>query len=166
MYGLDADVTWRATENLTIAAGVSAISAKYTSFANAPVTTVAPAGGNVVTTGDVSGNDIEDMPPYTFNIGPSYRLPTRFGDFTFNVNYYHNAGWYAEPDTRIRQPSYDLVNADILIVPTTYSHVSVDIWCKNLTDAVYASQLNETEYGDNRVAAPGETYGITVGLHY
>ena len=166
MYGMDADFTIRATENLQINGGVSAIHSDYSSFTNAPVTVVSAAGGNIVGTGDVSGNSVEDTPTWTLNIGPSYKLPTRFGTFTGNVNYYHNSGWYAAPDNRIRQPAYDLVNADILFVPDWNSHISIDVWGKNLTDTVYSLQLNETQTGDNRVAGMRQTYGITVGLHY
>lgn len=166
LYGLDADFTIRATDNLQINGGVSAIHSDYSSFTDAPITSPLAAGGNTITTGDVSGNSLEDTPTWTLNIGPSYKLPTPFGVFTTNLNFYHNSGWYAGPDNRVRQPSYNLLNADILFVPSFNDHVSVDIWGKNLTDTVYSSQLNETQTGDNRVAAMRETFGITVGLHY
>lgn len=166
IYGLDADVIFRVTQNLQLNAGLSVIHSDYANFTNAPVTTLSPAGGNIVASGSVSGNSVEDTPSWTLNIGPSYKFTTPLGESTANLNFYHNSGWYAAPDNRIRQPAYNVVNADIMLVPTWDKHISIDFWGKNLGNAVYASQLDETQYGDNRVAAMGRTYGLTVGLHY
>ena len=165
MYGLDADMIVRLTANLQVTAGLGLIHAVYTSFSDGPVTTPFP-GGNTLANGSDSGNDIENTPKYTINVGPSYKIPTFLGDFTASLNYYHNSGFYAEPGNRVRQGAYDLLNADILFVPKNYPHVSVDVWGKNLTDTVYDSELQETQAGDLRLAAAGETYGFTVGLHY
>ena len=99
-------------------------------------------------------------------MGPSYKLPTPVGDITTNLNFYHNSGYYAAPDNRLRQQAYNLINVDVLFVPKAYPHISLDLYGKNLTNAVYASELQETQFGDFRLAAPGQTYGFTVGLHY
>ena len=165
MYGLDADMIVRLTANLQISAGLGLIHAVYTDFKDGPVTTPI-ASGDALANGSDSGNFIEDTPKYTINVGPSYRLPTPVGEFTANLNYFHSSGYFATPDNRLRQEPYDVLNADILFVPEAYPHISIDVWGKNLTDALYSAQLTETQFGDNRLPAPGETYGITIGLHY
>lgn len=166
MYGMDSDITLRVTDALQITAGASAIHAEYTDFQDAPVTTASPMGGNLVGTGNVSGSMVEDTPTWTVNIGPSYRLDMPFGTFTASANYYHNSGWYAAPDNRVRQGAYNVLNADLQFVPASYSYLSIDLWGHNLTDAIYSAQLNETQTGDNRVAAPRQTLGLTVGMHF
>lgn len=168
MYGLDADLTWKVTNEFTLNAGLSLIDAKYTRFTNSPITTPAdPAvGGNIISFGSVNGKNIESTPPWTLNIGPSYRLPTGIGEFNFNVNYYHNGGWYANPDNRVKQPAYDVVNANMAFEPSGLQGVKVNIWGKNIFDEYYASQYNSQLYGNTLNPAPGRTFGVTVGYSY
>ena len=164
IYGVDADATFRITEDLTLNAGVSALHARYTDFPNALFTTISPNpfGVEHLFNASATGNALESTPDWTLNIGPSYRLRTSVGEFLTNLNYYHSDGWYAGPDNRARQPAYDTLAADITWTPSFTKHLTVRVWGRNLTNAVYATQLTETSYGDNRVTAPGRSFGVTL----
>jgi iron complex outermembrane receptor protein len=165
-YGVDADLEYLATSNLSFTAGLSAIHARYNKFSNAQITALLPFGGDSIVTGSATGKALESTPDWTFNIGPTYSMPTSAGTFTASMNYYHNSGWFASPDNRERQPAYDSVAADLLWVPSFSNNLTIRMWGKNLTNAVYATQMTVTAFSDNMEVAPGRTYGVTLGLHF
>ena len=167
-YGADADLTWQATDSFALTAGASAIHARYKSFEDAVFTAGTNPGpfGYAVTIQSADGNTLESTPSWTFNVGPSYRLPTPAGEFTASANFYHNGGWWASPDNRARQPAYDTVAADLVWVPNFYRNLSLRAWGKNLSNKVYATQLTETGFGDNAEFAPGRTWGLTVDVRF
>ena len=165
-YGIDADLTAYVTENFSFTAGLSLLHAEYTDFKKSLVTVPKPAGGNNLFEGDATGHKLENTPDWTLSIGPTYKLPTAVGLFTASANYYYNDGWYAGPDNRLKQPSYTTVAADIEWVPAFNDNLSIRIWGRNLGNVVYAQQLSETGFGDNRNAGDGRSYGITLGAHF
>ncbi|HKT74825.1 MAG TPA: TonB-dependent receptor [Steroidobacteraceae bacterium] len=114
---------------------------------------------------DATGNQLQNTPQITFNLNADYDIPTGVGTFTLSGNYYYNDGFFAEVDNRTRQPSYSLFNASL---KWTFPHLRYDvkIWGNNLWNKVYAAQLVEGQNGDNRIAAAGRTYGITLGAHF
>lgn len=165
-YGMDADLTWQATRNLSFIAGVSTIHAYYSKFTQAPFSTLASPGGDNIFLASATGKELESTPDFTLNIGPSYRFQTAAGEFKTSLNYYHNSGWWAGPDDRARQSAYDTLGADVLWTPSFTKNLTLRFWGKNLTNAIYATQLTETAFGDNASYAPGRTYGVTLGVKY
>lgn len=165
-YGLDADLTAKIVGGLSLTAGASVIHSTYTDFKNAVITTLDPAGGEIFTSGDATGNSVENTPRFTINIGPTYQVSGSAGEFTASVNYYHNSGWYGGPDNRARQPAYDTVAASVKWVPLFFSHMSVELWGRNLGNTAYATQLQETNFGDNRSPGAGRTFGVTLGVRF
>jgi iron complex outermembrane recepter protein len=171
-YGLDLDLTGNLTNALSVNAGVSLIHARYESFPNAFQTTPNPAcagvgcGGNTVTlTDNATGHKLQNTPDYTFNTGVSYLIPVSFGALTMSANYYFNGGYFSEPENRLRQPSYGVLDTTAMW-SSNNGRYEARLWGKNLTNKVYASQLNAIDVGDARIAAPGRTFGITGGIHF
>ncbi|GLT00570.1 TonB-dependent receptor [Sphingobium jiangsuense] len=175
LYGVDADLTVNVTGGLTLNAGASWLHHRYKSFTNAftatprvpvfPPPAAGPNGGNVIGTDDATGNRLQAAPDWTLNIGGNYRIDMGNGHLDLNANYYHNDGWYAEVENRVRQPAYDLVNASIAY-STANDGLTLSLWGKNLFDKVYAAFLAETDVGDLTTPAEGRTYGVTLSVRF
>ena len=176
-YGLDTDLEARVTNHFTLTAGAALIHARYTSFPTAfqttpitpsfppPAPPPAPNGGNAVGTGDASGNELQNTPSFTANAGLVYEIPSSVGTFAIAGNYYYNGGYYTAPENRLKQDSYDILDASIGWT-STGGHYSARLWSRNLTNSLYSEQLDAVNFGDNRVAAPPRTVGVTFGAHF
>ncbi len=160
IYGIDADIYFRPVPALTINGGVNWTHARYKSFTNAQITIPNPSGGNTITTGDATGKRLQNVPDWTLSLGASYEM----GPVTISANYYHNDGWPADPDNRLRQKAYDLVDASVNF--DLGGGASVNIWGKNLTNAFYFQQLGASNFADNGVQANPRTYGVTLGYSF
>jgi len=90
-----------------------------------------------------------------------WRLPGPFSDLDANLTYAYNSGWYADPDNRLRQPSFNQVNAKLTWrLP---ERVSISIWGRNLTDETYAEWLSDApSTTDVFTASPPRTYGFEI----
>ena len=167
-YGLDFDLAAKPIPQLTLTSGVSWIHARYGSFDPAFLSVQNPAGvgGDTVTlTGNASGKQLQNTPPYTMDLGAVYEIPSSVGTFSLAANYYYNSGWYSEPENRLRQGSYSVVNSSINW-DSMSKRYGLRLWGKNLGNTVYAAQLNASSNGDDREAAPGRTYGLTAIVHF
>ncbi|WP_260928138.1 TonB-dependent receptor [Novosphingobium sp. 9] len=160
IYGLDADFQFEPIDHLLFTGGFNWTHARYTQFPNAQLTVPNPAGGNTLTTGDASGNRLQNVPDWTLSVGASYQI----GKVTIAGNYYHNDGWAADPDNRVWQPSYDLVDASITW--KSDKGLSLAVWGKNLTNQFYFQQLGASNFADNGVQANPRTYGVTLGYDF
>ena len=86
-------------------------------------------------------------------------MPAAWGSVTANVTYAFNDGWYAEPENRLRQPSYNVVNSSV-----SWSSADelnrVTVWGDNLSNSQYTVALASQDTGDFAIYAPPRTYGI------
>ncbi|WP_196221826.1 TonB-dependent receptor [Sphingobium sp. CAP-1] len=160
IYGVDADMILQPFAHFTINGGINWTHARYKNFTNAQVSSPNPAGGNILTTGDASGKRLQNVPDWTLSLGASYEI----GPVTITGNYYHNDGWAADPDNRVRQQAYDLVDASIHWA--VGGAASLSIWGKNLTNTFYFQQLGASNFADNGVQASPRTYGVTLGFDF
>lgn len=165
IYGADADVIALVTDRFTVTGGVNYTHARYTDFTNASITVPQASGGNLLTTGDASGNRLQNVPDWTASLGLSYGIPTAIGDVTVFANYYRNDGWPADPDNRVNQEAYSLLDASVGW-RSSNEKLSVSLWGKNLTDEFYFQQLGASNFSDNGVQAAPRTYGATFGVHF
>jgi iron complex outermembrane receptor protein len=188
IYGLDADVQIRVSNNLRLFGGVNYTHARYTNFTNAIVTVPFPlpagfviptgqsclgtfgnpftqVGGNCLLRGDASGHQLQNTPEFTASIGGSLDVPTSIGKFTLAGNYYYNGGFFGDADNRVRQNSYNTVDASLTWRPQG-DKFFVRVWGKNLTDAYSRSQIGATNTADNGTNAAPRTYGGSVGFDF
>jgi iron complex outermembrane receptor protein len=77
-----------------------------------------------------------------------------------NVTDAYNSGWFAEPDNRLRQPSYNIVNARTSLNSEDKTE-TLSFWGKNLTNVDYLTALASAPNGDFASYAPPRTYGVT-----
>ena len=189
IYGLDFDFVAKLTPALTVNGGLSYIHARYRSFPGAYRTIPNPGlpcigtintancGGNSFGFGtvpgtfgpligaDATGNRLQRTPDLTFNIGGDYLISSAIGDFTLSANYFYNDGYFTEPENRLREPKYGVVNGSLTWLSAS-RQFEVRLWGKNLTNKTYSYQINAITVGDARIAAPGRTFGVTAAVHF
>ncbi|TCM19767.1 iron complex outermembrane receptor protein [Novosphingobium sp. PhB165] len=188
IYGIDADLTWRVTSNFRLFGGINWTHARYTDFDTAVISypfPLAPGfviptgqsclgtfgnpfaqlGGNCLLIGSATGNKLQNTPSFTASMGGSYDLETGMGKFTLAGNYYYNSGYVGSPDERVKQSSYNTVDAS-LTWRSLDDNLFVRLWGKNLTNAFYWGQIGATNSGDNGTYAAPRTYGVTAGFDF
>jgi iron complex outermembrane receptor protein len=166
MKGLDADLAWVPAEAVTIRGGVGLMSGHYTSFRDAPFFRPVvgpdgqPLGGNTQSAGDATDLDTVRTPKRTAMIAADYGVAIPRGDLRFSVSYSYNSGFAWDPDNRLRQPSYDVLN-----VSAGWSAArdrwGVRLWARNLTGTEYCAFAAARPLLDSCSPAPPRTYGLT-----
>jgi hypothetical protein len=163
LYGLDVDGKVGITKNLAFTASAEWLHTYYASFANANFATPIPGGGTTYTTRPplgAKGHRLPLAPTGTVSAGLDYTVETGVGSMVFNVTDAYNSGWLAEPDNRLRQPSYNIVNARTSLNSEDKSE-TLSFWGKNLTNVDYLTALASAPNGDFASYAPPRTYGVT-----
>ncbi|MFA5630627.1 MAG: TonB-dependent receptor [Porticoccaceae bacterium] len=161
ILGAELDVIALVADNLELRFGLSVLDTEYTKFPGMPVATANPAGGNIVGVRDGRGNDLIRAPDYTVNLGGSYTIPIETGRIAMAVNYYYNDGFFWEPENRLKQDSYSLLNAE-LSWSTLDERLKLSFFGKNLTDDKYSYQTSSGSFGDFVTAAAPRTGGVAV----
>ncbi|MET0497946.1 MAG: TonB-dependent receptor [Steroidobacteraceae bacterium] len=167
VYGFEIESEASVGEGWTILAGASVLSSEYEKFQGAVSFTTNPVTGlgqQVIL--DVSGNDLQRTPAFTFNAAVDYRHPIAAGEIGFNVGYYYNDGYFFEPDNQLEQPSYGLVNAEASWTAPN-EHYKVKLWARNLLDEEYFNLMG-TSNGGPPIGAPGapRTYGMALSYDF
>jgi iron complex outermembrane receptor protein len=167
LYGVDIDVKAIPFAGLTMTAGFEYLHDRFTSFPDATIAVpVVPGGGTAFTRGDVAGNRLGFAPDYMLSVGVAYELLKSFilpqwGRVSSSLNWSHNDSFFAEPENRLRQPAYDVVNARIeWALPD--DRTKIVLWGNNLTQAVYTVALASQDSGDFAIYAPPRTYGFKI----
>jgi iron complex outermembrane receptor protein len=171
MKGIDVDFAFLPTNALTVRGGFELMSGHYTDFHNAPFNdptfgpSGVPIGGNTQRTGNATGFDTVRTPKGTATASAGYRVPVGTGKLNFVVSYYYTSGFAWDPDNRLRQPSYDVVNASV-----DWSALNnawgVRLWGRNLTGQHYCVFETATTLLDSCAPASPRTYGITLSAHF
>ncbi len=158
---MDLDIDTALTDQLTVKVGGEWLHTAFTSFPNANFTTPAEGGGTDFSTFDATGHHLPYSPDYVLDLSANYSIPTPIGKFKLDATYSYNAGWFAEPDSRLRQSAYALVNTSVSW--TSRDGLStVRFWGKNLTDKQYLSFVASQSNGDFAEYAPPRTYGVAL----
>jgi iron complex outermembrane receptor protein len=179
VYGLDAEFLAIPVRGLTLRANANLLHARYQDFPNAPGTLPSPAtcatnppselpgprtGANTTCPIDASGNTMIRSPRLTLTAGAAYSFDTNAGRFTLDASYYHNSGFFFEPDNRIQQEAYDVVNGQ-LSWTSRNGHYRVRLWVRNLFDEQYYAAFS-TSLGDAGTAGAPRTFGVSFGVHF
>jgi iron complex outermembrane receptor protein len=161
------------TGSLHVTANMSYLHGRYGQFQNMLIlvpklnfATGLPTGASTSISANTSGQIMIRTPPITTNIGVDYSFPVGAGDLGFNVNYYFNSGFFWDADNRVKQPSYDLINAQISYeLPD--SGWKITGFVRNLANKFYYAQVSTSGgIGDQYSAGAPRTYGITLGFKY
>ena len=125
---------------------------------------VPATGGNRQCSVDATGNSLMRAPDFTISTSLAYEYPIMIGTLGFNIAWYYNDGFYWEPENRLRQPSYNLLNAQLSFSPV-HEKWDVRLHGSNLTDEKYYTQLSSSVQQDAGGPGAPRTYGITFRYH-
>jgi iron complex outermembrane receptor protein len=173
------------TDNLNVTLGLSLLDSEFTEYPGAQVTQRNPAGGNYVCTSgqpaptpacpdniwptlastNVNGNELSRAPDYTYILAFDYGIPTGVGEFGIAAYYAYNDGFFWEPDNRLAQDSYGLLNANVSWTSGDGRYKAF-VFGKNLADEEYSQFLSGGTLGDVESAAPPRTYGIGFDVNF
>ncbi|MDB5577573.1 MAG: TonB-dependent receptor [Bradyrhizobium sp.] len=172
IYGFDLDATAVATRNLSFTLGASWLHDRYGDFPGAVISTprvpngTTILGGNATAAGNAEGNRLSLTPDWTLNLGADYVIPLPNGSINLSANFFHSDGWRAEPDNRIGQKPYNLVNASATWLFGPNRDYSVKLFAKNIGNVAYAVQMNAQPQADGVAIGAGRTYGVTLGVKF
>lgn len=169
--GIDGDVTYAPrlpVGDLQIRLTMAYLDATYVNFPSGQVLTPrpAPAGGNISTSGDLSGNDIIFSPHFTSGLSGSYELPV-FGEHKLGLSatWYRNGSFYWDPQNRVKQPSYSLFNGQISFT-LPGDAVTFKLFGRNLSNKKYYAQVSPSPTGDLGVPGAPRTYGVAADFTF
>jgi iron complex outermembrane receptor protein len=167
LYGLDIDFKAAPFKNFTVSGGLEVMHDGFTKFPDAQGSTPIPGGGtNLIFDYNAVGKRLPIAPDWIFDISPMYVIPLDAnGDLSLAATVSYNDGFYFEPDNRLHQGPYTVVN-----VSTTWDSpngdYSVQLWAKNLANEVYTQGQYSQGNGDYAIYAPPRTYGATVKMNF
>lgn len=103
--GLEAEVTYQASDNLTLNAALGLIDAEFDEVLEA----TEDGFINIADRFEVS-----NTPDTTLNLGFNYYIPSSYGDFSINGNYYHRSEYgITELDNLLVQEGYGIANLSV-----------------------------------------------------
>lgn len=157
-----------ATGRLQLMANFAVLDAKYVDFPVGQIANPNPAGtgGNVIVFGDLSGRRMVRSPKFTASFAFDYSVPIGAVELGASANYYHTSSFAWEPDNRVVQPGYDIINAQISLAFGNEHQFRVRVFGKNLTDKEYYSYVTAGGLGDLTAPSPPRTYGVGVDFRF
>ena len=165
--GLDVDFIFAPVQGLTFNGGFEVLDAKYKTFPGGTCTTPRPlsvvagvtVGGFSSLACDLSGYRPPSSPKFSYTLGVTYAFDTSIGGFELNANDGYKSDYFWEPDNRLKQNSFHLVNASVTWKAT--DRVSLQLFGRNLAGEYYFSSAAEGTGGnDVHLPAAPRTYGI------
>ena len=104
--GLEAEITYQATDDLTFMAAIGLIDAEFDE--------VLEADGNGGFNNIADRFEVSNTPERTINLGFTYFIPSSMGEFSVNGNYYYRSEYgITELDNLLVQEGYGLLNLSI-----------------------------------------------------
>jgi len=170
--GFDGDVTWRATPEFMVTAGLSYLHARFTSYPNAttndPITfTSGPLlgqpclCGNLTGSRNVSGAALVRSPDWTASVTAAYAKELPMGQLDASATVYHSDKYFLDVENRIHQPSYTTLGARVSFSPAD-TGVKLTAWGQNLTNRKVIQGAFILNQADGVSFGPPRTYGVTV----
>jgi outer membrane receptor protein involved in Fe transport len=177
-YGLELDVFWQATDNLTLTAGYAYNHAEYADFEPAPCWTGEPfhtgmpdPGENEDGSCDRSGGDVSSNPDNVVVLtgNQEFRLGSDITGFVYGEYIYTDSRMTdVNNDPEKYDGSYSLVNLRTGLYFERWD-AELTLWGRNILDEEYVTTIADTVLQDgNYIGYPSEvtTWGITAKKHF
>jgi iron complex outermembrane receptor protein len=184
IYGGEAEINWRPTNQLTLFAGLALLHGEYRDFPNSqgsvPATTgdAAPGasiacvqnpgaltGGNRTVICDVSGKSIIRTPFTQVNAGFDFRVPVGSGEIGLTGKAAYMGRQYWDTFNLFPEPSRVMVGGEISWRPNA-SNLSLSLWGDNLLDETYSLTRVISGTATNQVLAKPRTFGVRVSTEF
>jgi len=168
--GIDVDFQFAPVSGLTISGGLEYLDAKYHDFPGGVCTTPRPIGGavlggTVTTNCDLSGARLPQAPKFSYSLSATYTLRTDAGTFDFNASDGYKSTFAWEPDNRLKQKGYHLLNASITWSPKD-SPFSVQVYGRNLANKYYFTSGSNGGGNDGYLPGAPRTYGVKARVQF
>ena len=113
--GAELDLTWAATDEFIFMLGASYVDGEYKNFDNAVSQTPLATGGNAYPpiAIDASGNQIGGTPEWALTGAIMFSKEAASGKYGASLRASYNDGYPWEPDQRLQQDSYTILNASV-----------------------------------------------------
>ncbi len=166
VMGADLELVASVSEPLDLRLGLGLLDSEYENY-DCVITSPTGIGGNdqTPTPGGCNGNSLIRAPEFSGNIGLTHRVYSEIGNFRTSVNWYFNDGFYWEPDNRVKEDAYDLLNAEVSWTNAAES-LRLRVFGNNLTDTEYAVYTNSGQFGDLAAMAPPRTWGVGFNVYW
>jgi iron complex outermembrane receptor protein len=168
IYGADADITVKASRELTLSPGFSYLHARYGNFPGAvysvPTPPATPGGppclcGNETVTGNLTGYTLPDTPAFTGRVVSNYKHELGFGTLDLSATVFYTTRSNIEPSDRMYQGGYMTLAARAAIAPRD-SHLSIYVYGRNLTNKAWITAGYPPATADAVVWSEPRNYGV------
>ncbi len=166
IYGIDADASLRATDDLTFTLGGAWLHAEYDSFPNASLVempTDPGFDGTLDGRADISGQRMIRAPKFTLNGLIDYKHDFDAGRLALSVNGYYSTRVRMALESRISQPAYFTGNARIAFTPAD-SGLTLSVFARNFTNEKVIASTFINPSADAVIYSPPRQIGA--GLNY
>ena len=160
--GVEADGTFRVTDNVTLNGGLSYTDATYDDGTLSSRGTVFCDDIVCAANGDVSGNNLARVPEFQWNVGAQYD-----GTFDGDFAYFLRADFAGQSSQSVEEFNLAFIEGrEILNARAGISKgpISVDIWVTNLIDKEYVSNSFYIVNGGNQQYTPTLGAGRRAGV--
>jgi outer membrane receptor protein involved in Fe transport len=164
-YGLDLDFDFRATDQLTFTGGMDLLHDRFTNFPLAVISTPTGFGTWTQAPGSATGNRLPFAPDATLNIGVNYRIPAFTGHLELAVNDLYSTGYYTQPDNRLKQGDYDLLNGSLTWKPASDGYY-LRLYVNNALDKAVVDYLAASTSATGASYEPPRIVGGKVGFKF
>ncbi len=177
-WGLEAEMVFEATDNLTFRAFGTYLNAEFDEFCNGyyaagdPNRVQYPTCPSNPALSDLSGNQLPSAPEYSFAVFADYRVDLSNGatvDIGADANYQDDIYFTEFNNKDAFQEAFTMLNARVRWTSPNGGWF-VEGWGKNLADEeVFSNNINASPlYGYVRVGSlrPPQTYGVTLGIDF
>ena len=174
IYGLDADLQGRLSENWTIDAGAAYTHARYDQYPNAIVyiPDLQTIGGVTYKLGNVinpalngNGKNMIRTPEFTGFLTATYTHPLPVGSVEVDGTASYNSGFFWDPGNTVKQNPYTIVNAAISWISPD-DKWKLTLWGKNLAEEKYYIYVNNTTTGNAGAIARPLSAGVSVDVKF
>jgi iron complex outermembrane receptor protein len=165
IYGLDAKLTGRVTDGLTVTIAGAYTHARYKKFPEAAGYIWDPATGVVPVSVDASGFSVLRTPDFSGNINVDYKTDLMGGQLALSGLYSYQTRVYFDAIEYAHQKAYGTLNLRAEWTDPS-DHVTFGIFGNNVTDTNYISSvLPNTAYFGQTFGDPA-TYGAEVKFRF
>jgi iron complex outermembrane receptor protein len=171
LKGIDLELEAALTRQFSMQASITYLHGKFTDFPGAPLFLPAVnaagvrVGGDVLSTiANADGYTTPFAPTVTASVGAQYEIPSAVGTFQLVGSAAYNSGYYWNPDDRLKEPSYTLLDASIKWTSLD-GRYDVRLWGNNLSNTTYYSYITDGGVGDIASVTAPRMFGVSAGVH-
>ena len=173
MYGADADITARLTDEFTVTVGLSFLDGKYRDFPGAighAYTVLVPGeeclcGKASVTIDNLAGGRTPFSPKFTASVTATYVKEFSAGTLELSGTLYHSDSYNYEIDGLIKQDGYETLALRSSFTPAN-SNFTFFAYGRNVTSTKYFANTFLPDTGDGVRYARPATYGGGVKYNF